>query len=114
MSEHASERKGPSYPTSSRNKHDWDAVAKAVKDEEEKPADPNNKDPNAGGDRELNALFQKIYSGASDEQRKAMMKSYQESNGTALSTDWGDVQKGKVETKPPDGQSDPSVLLRLT
>ena len=33
-----------------------------------------------------------------------MMKSYQESNGTALSTDWNDVKKGKVETRPPDGQ----------
>lgn len=73
-------------------------------EEEKAPAD-TTKDPNAGGDKELNSLFQKIYSGATDEQRMAMMKSYQESNGTALSTDWSDVKKGKVETKPPDGQS---------
>ena len=32
----------------------------------------------------------------------AMMKSYQESNGTALSTSWDEVKKGRVETKPPD------------
>jgi len=32
-----------------------------------------------------------------------MMKSYQESNGTALSTDWKDVSKKKVETSPPEG-----------
>ena len=31
-----------------------------------------------------------------------MMKSYVESNGTALSTDWKSVGKGKVETSPPD------------
>jgi suppressor of G2 allele of SKP1 len=32
-----------------------------------------------------------------------MMKSYQESNGTALSTNWDEVKKGRVETKAPDG-----------
>lgn len=32
------------------------------------------------------------------------MKSYQESNGTTLSTNWDEVKKGKVETKPPTGQ----------
>jgi suppressor of G2 allele of SKP1 len=30
-----------------------------------------------------------------------MMKSYIESNGTALSTNWSEVGKGKVETSPP-------------
>jgi len=51
------------------------------------------KDPNAGGDRALNEMFQKLYADATDDQRKAMIKSYQESNGTALSTDWNDVSK---------------------
>ena len=32
-----------------------------------------------------------------------MMKSYTESNGTSLSTNWEEVSKGKVETLPPDG-----------
>ena len=31
------------------------------------------------------------------------MKSYTESNGTALSTNWKDVGKGHVETHPPEG-----------
>jgi hypothetical protein len=32
-----------------------------------------------------------------------MMKSYQESGGTTLSTNWDEVKKGKVEVKPPAG-----------
>jgi suppressor of G2 allele of SKP1 len=31
------------------------------------------------------------------------MKSYMESNGTALSTNWADVKKGPVKTQPPEG-----------
>ena len=31
------------------------------------------------------------------------MKSFIESNGTALSTDWEDVSKGTVKTSPPEG-----------
>ena len=48
-------------------------------------------------------LFQDFYKGADPDTQKAMMKSYQESNGTALSTNWAEVSKGKVETTPPDG-----------
>jgi suppressor of G2 allele of SKP1 len=32
-----------------------------------------------------------------------MMKSYVESNGTCLSTNWAEVGKNKVEVTPPDG-----------
>lgn len=32
-----------------------------------------------------------------------MMKSFQESNGTTLSTDWKSVSQKTVETQPPDG-----------
>lgn len=31
------------------------------------------------------------------------MKSFSESGGTVLSTNWDDVKKGKVEVKPPEG-----------
>lgn len=31
------------------------------------------------------------------------MKSYIESNGTTLSTNWAEVSKGKVEGKAPEG-----------
>ncbi|KAH8927558.1 SGS-domain-containing protein [Atractiella rhizophila] len=92
---------GRGYPTSSKKKTNWDALeAEQIKEEDQ---GPDKDDPNTGGDRELNRLFQKLYKGATDEQRLAMMKSYQESNGTALSTNWDEVRKGKVETKPPDG-----------
>ncbi|KAI5478858.1 hypothetical protein MNV49_004492 [Pseudohyphozyma bogoriensis] len=91
------------YPTSSkRAPTNWDRLAKEALDEETEAGKVANKDPNAGGDKQLNELFQKLYSDATDDQRRAMIKSYQESNGTALSTDWSSVSQGKVETKPPD------------
>ena len=67
--------------------------AKAATAEEEKSQTAAGNDPNAGGDKQLNELFQKLYADATDEQRRAMVKSYQESNGTALSTDWNEVKK---------------------
>ncbi len=39
----------------------------------------------------LNAFFKKIFSQGDDDQRRAMMKSYVESNGTVLSTNWNEV-----------------------
>ncbi|KDN39403.1 SGS-domain-containing protein, partial [Tilletiaria anomala UBC 951] len=54
-------------------------------------------------DSDINKFFQKIYANANEDTRRAMMKSFQESNGTALSTNWEEVGKGRVETQPPDG-----------
>ncbi|GAA5888539.1 hypothetical protein JCM6882_008990 [Rhodosporidiobolus microsporus] len=90
------------YPSSSRKQHNWDAIVKASADEDAELEKEFAKNPNAGGDKALNELFQKLYADATDDQRRAMIKSYQESNGTALSTDWSDVKKRKVETQPPD------------
>jgi suppressor of G2 allele of SKP1 len=64
-----------------------------LNDEQDKPE----------GDQALNALFQQIYGSADEDSKRAMMKSFVESNGTCLSTNWSDVSKGKVETKPPEG-----------
>lgn len=51
----------------------------------------------------VNFFFKKLYKDADPDTRRAMMKSYVESNGTALSTNWSQVGQGKVETSPPDG-----------
>ena len=85
----ASAPSGPAYPTSSKSgPKDWD---KFGEDDDEDEGDATN------------AFFKKLYKGASPEVQRAMMKSYTESNGTSLSTNWEEVSKGKVETLPPDG-----------
>ncbi|KAI9189115.1 Cochaperone protein [Blastocladiella emersonii ATCC 22665] len=90
----AFESAAKSYPSSSKKgPKNWDKLSKEAATEEDK----------AEGDQALNSLFQKIYANASEDTRRAMIKSYVESNGTALSTNWDEVGKGKVETKPPEG-----------
>ncbi|XP_031841643.1 suppressor of G2 allele of skp1 [Nomia melanderi] len=85
----------PKYPSSCKKSPDWNKVEKDIdkQEAEEKPQ----------GEAALNALFQKIYGSGSDEVRRAMNKSFQESGGTVLSTNWSEVGKGKVERKLPDG-----------
>lgn len=84
----AAASKGPAYPTSSKSgPKDWDHMA--VDDDED--------------DKDVDAFFKTLYKGATPDQQRAMMKSFQESNGTTLSTDWANVSQGPVETKPPEG-----------
>ncbi|PNP44252.1 hypothetical protein TGAMA5MH_03858 [Trichoderma gamsii] len=79
----------PSYPTSSRSgPKNWDKVGE---------------DENSDDDKDVNLFFKKLYKGATPEQQRAMMKSFTESNGTSLSTNWDDVKDKRVETVPPDG-----------
>ena len=66
----------------------WDKEIEVVEKEEEQH-------------QGVEELFRKIYSDSSEEVRKAMNKSFQESNGTVLSTNWDEVKAGKVECKPP-------------
>jgi len=55
------------------------------------------------GEESLNKVFQDIYSNATEEQKRAMMKSYLESGGTVLSTNWDEVGSGEVKGSPPEG-----------
>jgi len=96
--EDASSAKASLYPSSAKGAaktgRDWDKLAKdSGADEEEK----------LEGDAALNKVFSGIYKNASDEQRKAMLKSFQESGGTVLSTNWDEVGKAPVKGSPPTG-----------
>lgn len=79
------------YPSSSKKKSDWNALNKNVEEEKEE------------GDKALNSMFQDIFKNGSDDTKKAMMKSFQESGGTSLSTNWNEVGKGRVQITPPEG-----------
>ncbi|KAK0720128.1 SGS domain-containing protein [Lasiosphaeris hirsuta] len=79
----------PAYPTSSKSgPKDWDKLGDDDEDD---------------GKSDVNFFFKQLYKGATPEQQRAMMKSFVESNGTALSTDWNDVKSRTVETIPPEG-----------
>ncbi|XP_078431770.1 protein SGT1 homolog [Wolffia australiana] len=84
----------PSYPSSKPKKTDWDKLEAQVKKEE--------KDEKLDGDAALNKLFQDIFRDADDDMRRAMQKSYVESNGTVLSTNWKEVGAKTVTGSPPD------------
>eukprot|EP00088_Acartia_fossae_P024150 TRINITY_DN25111_c0_g1_i1.p1 TRINITY_DN25111_c0_g1~~TRINITY_DN25111_c0_g1_i1.p1 ORF type:complete len:399 (+),score=81.37 TRINITY_DN25111_c0_g1_i1:72-1268(+) len=73
---------------------DWNRIEKALADEAEEKKE---------GEAALNEMFQKIYADANDDVRKAMNKSFSESGGTVLSTNWSEIGKDKVDVKPPDG-----------
>lgn len=54
-------------------------------------------------EKQLNEFFQDIFGGATPEAQRAMKKSFIESNGTCLSTNWDEVGSKRVEITPPDG-----------
>ncbi|XP_053664288.1 protein SGT1 homolog [Anopheles marshallii] len=70
--------------------HDWDKISKEIENEDETKDD-------------VSALFKKIFADANEDTQKAMMKSYYESNGTVLSTNWAEVGANQVQVRPPDG-----------
>ncbi|XP_010448681.1 PREDICTED: protein SGT1 homolog A isoform X1 [Camelina sativa] len=82
------------YPSSKKVK-DWDKLEAEVKKQE--------KDEKLEGDAALNKFFRDIYSNADEDMRRAMSKSFVESNGTVLSTNWQEVGTKKIESTPPDG-----------
>lgn len=91
------------YVTKSKDGEDWDKraaeITKKTPKKSETSADKDGAsdiDSDDGGDV-VDGFFKKLYKDADDDTRKAMMKSFQESNGTSLSTNWKEVSKGKVE-----------------
>ena len=64
------------------------ATSALEKDGKDKTTD---EDPNAGGDAAVNGFFQQLYANADEDTKRAMLKSYTESGGTSLSTDWKEV-----------------------
>lgn len=84
-----------------KKRKDWGAITENILTSEKEKS--TEEDPNVGGDAALNGFFQKIFADADEDTKRAMMKSYQESGGTTLSTNWDEVKKSKVEVKPPTG-----------
>ncbi|XP_073470329.1 protein SGT1 homolog [Aquarana catesbeiana] len=82
------------YPSSSHYTKNWDKLVGEIGEEEKKEK--------LEGDAALNKLFQQIYSDGNDEVKRAMNKSFMESGGTVLSTNWMDVGKRKVDVNPPE------------
>ncbi|KAI1271819.1 SGS domain-containing protein [Xylaria sp. FL0933] len=80
----------PAYPTSAKNgPKNWDNIE--VDDED------------ALKNSDVNGFFQQIYQNSDADTKRAMMKSFTESNGTALSTSWADAGSKNYKTQPPDG-----------
>jgi len=89
---------GTTLPQARKN---WDNVTQTIL-ESEKPK-TSTEDPNVSGDSTLNEFFQNLFANADEDTKKAMMKSFQESGGTSLSTNWDEVKKAPVEVKAPTG-----------
>jgi len=80
-----------------QTKRDWSEVKQNIEKElkDEKEGDP------------MMSLFKGIYGDADENTRRAMIKSFQTSNGTVLSTNWDEVKTKDYEGKdavPPTGQ----------
>lgn len=75
---------------------DWAAIEKELDKELEEDEEAESK---VGGEASFQKLLQTIYAQADDDTRRAMMKSYQTSAGTVLSTNWNEVSKTDYENE---------------
>lgn len=89
------------YPSSSKVKKNWDKIDKEIEGDILQHGEEYGEDPSMN-------FFKQIFANGDEEKRRAMMKSFQTSGGTVLSTDWNDVSKkdyeGKDRPSPPKGQ----------
>uniref|UniRef100_A0A914YDD8 Uncharacterized protein n=1 Tax=Panagrolaimus superbus TaxID=310955 RepID=A0A914YDD8_9BILA len=93
-----------------KNKAHWDVLEDKQKDEEDAKQASTDKWSNMIREvekeeeesKDVNGLFQKIFANADDDAKRAMLKSYSESKGTVLSTNWSEIGKKTTEIKPPD------------
>jgi suppressor of G2 allele of SKP1 len=74
-----------------KSKTNWTELEKEAAKIEEEEQDPMQK------------FLKTIYKDADEDTKRAMLKSYSESCGTVLSTNWKDIKQKKTEIKPPDG-----------
>lgn len=79
-----------------KKKKNWDKI-------EDDDEEPDHSDPNAGGDAALQKFFAQIYGNADEDTKRAMIKSFTESGGTTLSTDWSSIGKQTTPVRPPEG-----------
>lgn len=99
-------QKAPEYPTSSKSgPKNWDKVARDLTAKPKKETQGSDvemgdaekpDDSDEEGDA-VDGFFKKLYKGADPDTRRAMMKSYTESGGTSLSTNWNEVGSKRVE-----------------
>ena len=78
-----------SKPRPYASHRDWNSIERNIEAEEA----TEKKE----GDEAMNQLFQQIFKDADDDTRRAMVKSYQTSGGTVLSTNWDEVKDKDYE-----------------
>lgn len=96
-------------PKATSKKKNWDSLAKEIENEDDEPVSMPLPLSSAllisstGQNNTPDDFFKSLYGDLDPDSRRAMLKSYQESNGTVLSTNWGEVGQKYQAPQPPDG-----------
>ncbi|CRG96882.1 calcyclin binding protein, putative [Plasmodium gallinaceum] len=78
-------------PFSGKSTEEWNKLTKSIKEDDDEGS--------------IDSFFRKIYNEGDDDTKRAMIKSFQTSCGTVLSTNWKDVQNKNYEKEiSPNGQ----------